>query len=76
MGRTRLPRPSPLRTVSPSAATKGHRYQIQCRRPKSAHHPTYTGTYLGADGEWSLFELDDGVRLRVDEWSLVGLELA
>lgn len=62
--------------MSPSTATKGSRYQVRVRRPKSTFIPTYTGTFLGADGNWSLFELDDGVRLRVDEWSLVGLEPA
>lgn len=62
--------------MSPPKPAKGQRYLVQCRRPKSAHRPTYTGTFLGADGEWSLFVLDDGVRLRVDEWALVGLEPA
>lgn len=60
--------------MSPIDATAGQRYQILCRRHGTKHQAIYTGTYLGADGDWSLFALDDGVQLRVDEWALVSLE--
>lgn len=62
--------------MSPLDATAGQRYQILCRRHGTKHQPTYTGTYLGTDSEWFLFELEDAVRLRVDDWALVGLEPA